>query len=125
MAIKGVERRAGADDAEVDRHASGPAEIILRGVHQFAAEACALARGIHAKQAEVTTIAAKLNVDATSQAGRIFGEEEFPFCHVGANAWRVDAIAFDILHLDAETAVNQMHEGFENAKICGAEPQCI
>src|SRR5260370_2232239 len=113
MAIKGVERRAGADDAEVDRHASGPAEIILRGVHQFAAEACALARGIHAKQAEVTTIAAKLNVDATSQAGRIFGEEEFPFCHVGANAWRANAMSSNTGQPDAETPVNQTHPALD------------
>src|SRR5260370_16870040 len=56
VAIKGGERSAGADDAEVDRHASGPAEIILPALHQFPSEAFALARGTPPNQPQLTPI---------------------------------------------------------------------
>src|SRR5258708_2015198 len=110
VAVKSREWRARTDDTEVDSDAIRLAEEILRSIHYFAAQAGSLPRRIHAEQAQVATVAAKLDVNATSQAGRIFGEEEFPFCHVGANASGIDAVAFDEGLLDAERDVNQADE---------------
>ena len=78
-------------------------------------------RRIHAEQAQVAAVAVHLNVDATSQASRIFSEEEFPLCHVGANAVGVDAVAFDEGLLDIESGVDQPDEGFNIDQIRAAE----
>jgi hypothetical protein len=65
VGIKGRKGGPGADDTEVDRNTADLAEIILRGIHQFAAKPGALARRSHTEQAKVATVSAKFNVDAS------------------------------------------------------------
>jgi len=106
LAIKGSERRARADDAEVDGLATYFAKIILGSIHHFAAEPGSLTRRIHSKQAQVTAVAAKFDIDAGREGRGISSGEEFAFCHVGANPLNVDAVALDEWPLDAESGVN-------------------
>jgi hypothetical protein len=110
--IKGRKRGAGADDPEIDRNAAGLAEITLRSIHHFAAQACFLAGRVHAKQSQIAAVAAKFDVDAGYQAGGVFGDEEFAFCHIGANAFDVNTITFDEGLLDAESGIDQTNERF-------------
>ena len=125
VAIKRRKGRARTDDAKVDGDAAGLAEKILRGVHQFAAQASALVRWVHTEQAEVATVSAKLNVDAPREARGILRQQEFPFLHVGADTVRVGAIAFDEGLLDAEGGVDQTSQGFHVRKGRYAETQGV
>jgi hypothetical protein len=108
--IEGGKGRAGADDAKVDRDAASLAEKVLRSMHQFAAQAGALAPGIDTQKAKVSTVATKLDVDASSQSSRIFGDEKFTLGHVRANAWGVDAITIDVGLFHAKGGIDQRSE---------------
>ena len=112
VAIKGRERRARADDAEVDGLATCFAKIILGSIHHFAAEPGSLTHRIHTKQAQVAAIAAEFDIDAGRECRGISSDEEFAFCHVGANALGVDAITFNEGLLDAEGGIDQTNERF-------------
>src|SRR5437899_12459028 len=63
VTIKGRKGRACADDPEVNRNAAGLAEKILRGIHEFAAKAGYLPRGIHTEHAPVAPGDAKFDGD--------------------------------------------------------------
>ena len=117
VAIKGRERRARADDAEVDGAATCFAKIIFGGIHHFAAEPGSLTQRIHTKQAQVAAVAAEFDIDASCEGRGTSSDEEFPFCHVGANAFSVDAITFDEGLLDAESGVDQTNEGVDIGSI--------
>src|SRR2546425_1177448 len=69
VAIEGGKGRAGVHDAEVDGAATRFAKVVLGGIHQFAAQACALAGRVHAEQAQVATVTAKFDIDAAGQTG--------------------------------------------------------
>lgn len=107
MAIEGGERRASANDAEVDGAATRFARVILRRIHQFAAKAGALARRVDAEQAQVASLAAEFDVDATGETCGIFGDEEFALGHVGAKALGVDTVTFDEGKLDTKSGIDQ------------------
>src|SRR6266478_1318567 len=81
VAIKGRERRARADDAEVDGLATCFAKTIFGGIHHSAAEPDSLTQRVHTKQAQVAAIAAEFDIDACCEACGVSGDEEFPFCH--------------------------------------------
>ena len=65
---------------------------------------------VYSKEAEIAAVTAKFNVNATSQTGGVFGDEEFALCHVGANAFGVDAVAFDEGLLDTKSSVDENRE---------------
>ncbi len=69
MSIKRRERSARANDAQIDRAATGAAEVILCGLHQLAAQSPTLPRGSDAQQPEITAFAPELHVNASRQAG--------------------------------------------------------
>jgi hypothetical protein len=125
VTIKRRKRRARADDAKVDGDAAGLAEKILRGIHQFAAQASALARWVHTKEAEIATVSAKFEVDASCEARGLLSQQEFPFFHVGADAVGIGAITIDEGLLDAEGAVDQASQGFHVRKGRYAETQGV
>ncbi len=110
VAIKGRERRACADDAEVDGLATCFAKIIFGGIHHFAAESGSLTQRVHTKQAQVTANASEFDIDTGCEGRGISSDEEFAFCHVGANSFGVDAVAFDEGLLDAESGIDQANE---------------
>ena len=112
VAIKGRERRARADDAEVDGLATCFAKIIFSGIHHYAAEPGSLTQRVHTKQAQVAAIAAEFDIDASCEGLGISSDEEFAFCHVGSNAFGVDAVAFDEWLLRAECGIDQTNERF-------------
>jgi len=112
MAIEGGEGLARADDAEVDRIAARFAKVVLGSFHQFAAQADALPQRVDAEQAQVAAVAAKLDIDASGEASRVFGEEKFARGHVGANTFGIDAVTFDVGQFDAESGVDQDDERF-------------
>jgi hypothetical protein len=113
MSIKSGEWCAGADDPEIDRGAAGLAKVILGGIHQFTPQARPLARRINAEETQVAAITAKFNVDAAGQTDGIFGDEEFASCHVGTDAFAVDAVAVNERQFHAESGVDQTDEGFD------------
>jgi hypothetical protein len=112
VAIKRKEWRAGADHAEVDGDAALFAKVAFGGVHQFAAQAGALACGIDAKEAEIAAIASEFDVNATREAGRIFDKQEVSLFHISRDSFGIGAIAFDERPLDAEGGVDQSGEAF-------------
>jgi len=112
VAIKGRKRRARADDTEVDCPAAFFAEKTLGSVHHFAAEPGPLKQRVDSEQAQITTAAAKFNIDAGRKGGGVTSDEEFAFCHVGVNAFGTDAITLDESLLDAEGGIDQMNERF-------------
>jgi hypothetical protein len=122
VAIESGERDARADDAQIDGSAAGCAEVILRRVHEFAAQARALARRIDTEQSQVTTITPEFDVDAADEAAGIFREQEFSFLHVSANAFGIDALAFDEGLFDAECGVDQAGERFCVGVLSGTNP---
>src|SRR5439155_24651530 len=105
MTIKGRERGACADDAEVDGLAACFAKVAFGSIHHLAAEPRSLPRRIDTEQPQVASVIVNLNVDASGQASGILGDEKFAFGHVGANARGIDAIALDEGFLDAESRV--------------------
>lgn len=113
VAIKSEQRRPGADHAKVDGDAALSDKVVCGGVHQFAPQAGALPRGIDAQQTQIAAIAAKFYVNATSETCRIFRQKEFPFFHVGADAFGIRAIAVYEGLLDAKSEVDQTGEGFD------------
>jgi hypothetical protein len=123
VAVKRRKGRAGANDAKVDSDAAGLAEKILRGIHQFAAQAGALTRRVDTEQAQVASVATTFDIDAASKPHGIFGEKEFSFSHEGANAFGVDTVSFDERQFDAERGVNQADEGFDIAELRRSKPQ--
>jgi len=95
MFVEGRQRHALADDAEIDGTASRFAKIAFCSFHQLAAQARALARRLNAEQTEKAAVAAPLDVNATREIAGVFRDEKFPFSHIAANAFGVDAVAFD------------------------------
>jgi hypothetical protein len=118
VAVKGRERCARAHDAEVDGPATCFAEIALGDIHHFATEPGSLTQWVHAKQAQVAAVTAEFDIDAGREGRGISSDEEFAFCHVGANAFGVDAIAFDEGLLDAESGIDQTNERFGIGREC-------
>jgi hypothetical protein len=66
-----------------------------------------LAQWINTQKSKIAAVAAKFDVDTTGQAGSIFGEQEFPLLHVGADTVGIDAVAFDEGLLDAEGGIDE------------------
>ena len=95
MTIKGRERGACADDAEVDGPATRFAKVAFGSIHHLAAEPGSLPRRIDTEQPQVASAIVNLNVDASGQASGILSDEKFAFGHVGTNASGVNAIALD------------------------------
>src|SRR5260370_14853552 len=110
VAIKGRERRACADDAELDGLTTCFAKIIFGGIHHYAVERGSLTQRVHTKQAEVTANASEFDIDTGCEGRGVSSDEEFAFCHVGANSFGVDAVAFDEGLLDAESGIDQANE---------------
>lgn len=113
VAIKGEQRRARADHAKVDRDAAFFAKVLFAGIHQFAAQAGTLALGIDAKEAKIASVASEFNVNAPSETGGIFRQQEFSLFHVGADSFGICAIASDERLLDLEGGVDQAGERFD------------
>src|SRR5690348_12583729 len=66
--IKRRKRRARTDNTEIDGAATSGSKVILRGIHQLAAQARALPRRSDAQQSEIAAFGAKLDVHASSKA---------------------------------------------------------
>jgi hypothetical protein len=69
----------------------------------------------------VAAVVADFDIDAGREAGGVSRDQEFAFCHVGTNAFGVDAVAFDERPLDAESGVNQAYECVDIGKIRNAK----
>src|SRR5260370_17994519 len=79
-----------------------------------------MARWVHSEQAEVATVSAKLNIDASSEARGLLRQQEFPFLHVGTDAVGIGAITIDEGLLDAERRVDQTSERINVALATGS-----
>jgi len=110
MTIKGRERGACADDAEVDGPATRFAKVAFGSIHHLAAEPGSLPRRIDTEQPQVASVTVNLNVDASGQASGILSDEKSAFGHVGTNASGVNAIALDEGLLHAKGSVDQANE---------------
>ena len=80
---------------------------------------------IHAEEAEITAIAAKLDIDTTGQAGGTFGEQELSFLHVGADTIGIGAVAFDEGLLNAEGSVNERSKRSDIRTLSESDVQSI
>src|SRR5260370_10543969 len=80
-----------------------------------------MARWVHSEQAEVATVSAKLNIDASSEARGLLRQQEFPFLHVGTDAVGIGAITIDEGLLDAERRVDQTSERINVALDSGSD----
>src|SRR5207302_4697939 len=125
MTIKGRERGACADDAEVDGLATRFAKVAFGSIHHLAAEPGSLPRRIDTEQPQVASVIVNLNVDTSGQASGIFSDEKFAFGQVGTNASGVYAITFDEGLLDAKSSVDQTDESLDIGKIRAANAQGI
>src|SRR5438270_160132 len=125
VTIKGRERGACADDAEVDGLATRFAKVAFGSIHHLAAEPGSLPRRIDTEQPQVASVIVNLNVDASGQASGILGDEKFAFGHVGTNASGVNAIALDEGLLHAKGSVDQTDKSLDISKIRAANAQGI
>ena len=125
VAIKGRERRARADDAEVDGAATCFAKKVLGSIHHFAAEPGSLPYRVYAKQAQVAAVTAEFDIDASYEGRGISSDEEFAFYHVGANSFGVDAVAFDEGLFHAECGIDQTNEGVDIGSISRTDLQSV
>ncbi len=113
MTVKGRKGRAWINYPEVDGDATVFAKVVFGGVHQFPAQAGPLEPGIYAEETQIAAIAAKFDVNATSEARGIFRDQEFSFFHVGADALGIRAVALNEGLLNEEGGVDQAGEGFD------------
>jgi hypothetical protein len=121
-AIESWERGARADDAQIDGWATHCAKVILCCVHEFAAQASALARRFDTEQSQIAAITAEFDVDAPGKAGGIFREQEFPFLHVSTHAVGIDAVALDEVLFDSKGGVDQVGEWFDIGVLSETNP---
>src|SRR6266446_5554239 len=124
VTIKSRQRCTRADDSQINSDTVRGAKKILRSVHQFAAQSGSLAPWFHAEQTQAAAIAANFDIDAASEAHRIFRQQKFSLFHVLPNTPSIDAVALDEGQLDAERHVDQSHEGFDLRALCETNP-CV
>ena len=123
MPVEGRQWSARADDAQIDGLTTGLAKIILRRVHQSAAQAGALPSGINAKQSQIAAISAKFDVNTSGEFRGVFRKEKLSFFHVSADAVKAGAVAIYEGCLHPECGVDEPREHFHILALAEANSQ--
>ena len=84
-----------ADDPQIDRDALCFTKEFFRRFHQQPPQARALARRIYGEQADIPAIAPKLDINAASESGGVFRDQEIPFCKKRSHALGTCAVTIE------------------------------
>jgi len=110
---KAATRRARADDAQIHHASTRLERKILRRGYQLPANSGSLPRWLHGKKAQIAAVVARLDVNASRYAARIFRYKKRAAAHVRAHAQVIDAITVEDDLLDDEGGIDQFCERFD------------